>query len=403
MPSYRYTARNERGTAMTGTLAAPNLEALADQLKRTGYLVTQARELTDGGLLTGALERMRGVGYDDLVLFNVQLSKMVRVGIPLMTAMDTLAKQTPNPILREAVSDVARQVEAGSAFSEGLARHPRIFSTLFISMVRAGEASGKLDDILRRLATFTKHQASLRQQILTALAYPSLLLVVGTGAMAFLVMGIIPKFMKIFVDAKVPLPLPTLCLYTLSQILRQHWMVILGGVTAMGLGLRVYVRTPAGRQLLDTALLKVPVVGDLVRQASLSRLTRTLETLLSGGVPVLESLAIAEQTCGNTIVAGACRAAQVSVKRGGTISEPLQRSREVPPMVVQMIKVGESSGTLDQMLAEIAEHYDELVAHGIKRVTALIEPVFLVVMGGMVAFIMASILLPLFRMVNVIK
>jgi type IV pilus assembly protein PilC len=388
---------------VTGILNAPNREALADQLKRMGYLVTRAQELAEGATVEGLLQRLRGVGYDDLVLFNVQLSKMVQVGIPLVTALDTLSQQTDNPRLREAIGEVARGVEGGASFSEALGHHPSIFSNLFINMVRAGEVSGKLDEILRRLAVFAKHQAELREQLKTALTYPMLLLVVGIGAGTFLVMGVIPKFIKIFLEANVPLPLPTWLLFQLSRLLGRYWPVLLATMMVLAVGLRYAVRTPQGRRWWDTILLKIPVVGGLVRKTALSRFARTLETLLSSGVPVLESLSITEQTCGNVVIADVCRTAQAGVKQGGAISETLKVSREFPPMVVQMIMVGEASGALDQMLGEIAEHYDELIRHGLKRLTTLIEPIFLVLMGGMVAFIMASILLPLFRMVNVIR
>ncbi len=403
MPSYKYSARDERGHAVSGTLAAPTPEALADQLKRMGYLVTRAKELSSGASVESLLERLRGVNFDELVLFNVQLSKMVQVGIPLVTALNTLVQQTDHALLRDAIQDVARNVEAGASFSEALARHPAIFSGLFINMVRAGEASGKLDEVLSRLASFAKHQAELRNQLQTALTYPMVLLAAGCLAMAFLVTGIIPKFMKIFLEAHVPLPLPTLLLYQLSQVLIHFGVVLLGLLVLAGVALRQYLRTPVGRRGFDTLLLKIPVIGDLARKAALARTTRTLETLLSSGVPVLEALGIAEQTCGNTVIADVMRNAQGSVRQGGAISESMKASREFPPMVVQMVTVGETSGTLDQMLGEIAEHYDEVIRHGIKRLTTLIEPAFLIIMGGMVAFIMASILLPLFRMVNVIK
>ena len=387
---------------MSGTLTAPSPEALADQLKRTGYLVTKSQALGEGATVDTLLQRLRGVSYDDLVLFNVQLSKMIQVGIPLVSALDTLAQQTENPRLREAIGDVARSVEAGSSFSEALERHSSIFSPLFINMVRAGEASGKLDEILKRLAMFAKRQAELRQQLATALTYPLLLLVVGCSAIIFLITGIIPKFMKIFLEAHVPLPLPTQLLYQAGQLLRMYWIVIAGVIVAILVGLKAALRTPVGRRLWDTWALKMPVIGSLVRKAALSRLSRTLEMLFSSGVPVLESLSIGELTCGNVVIGDVCRHAQTSVRHGGTISEPLKRSPEIPPMVVQMMAVGESSGTVDHMLAEIADYYDELVQHGVKRVTTLIEPAFLIVMGGLVAFIMASVLLPLFRMVNVI-
>ena len=402
MPNYQYTARDERGHAVSGTLAAINSEALADRLKRMGYLVTHSREASEAATVEDLFQRLRGVRDEDMVLFNVQLSKMVQVGIPLVTALETMTRQTGNPRLREAVGDVARNIESGSSFSDALQRHPAIFSPLFINMVRAGEVSGKLDEILRRLATFAKHQAELREQLKTALTYPVLLLIVGLSVMAFLILGIIPKFMTVFLEAGVPLPLPTQLLYQASQVVSRYWIVILGALVAAIVWLGRYVRTPDGRRRFDAVLLKLPVVGDLARKAALSRFARALETLLSSGVSILESLAIAEQTCGNTVIADACRTAQASVKQGGAISDPLRVSGEFPPMVVQMIVVGESSGTLDQMLGEIADHFDELLRYGLKRATTFIEPVFLMVMGGMVAFIMASVLLPLFRMVNVV-
>ena len=403
MPSYRYTARDERGHAVTGTLTAHSPEALADQLRRTGYLVTKSKELVEVGSLATWLQRTQRVGDEALVLFNVQLSTMVQVGIPLVTALDTLAQQTTHPRLRLAIGEVAKTVEAGAGFSEALAQHPTIFSPLFISMVRSGELSGKLDEILRRLAKFTKHQAGLRQQVVTALTYPAFLLLIGTGLGTFLVTGIIPKFMKIFIEAHVPLPLPTQLLYWVSEALRRYGIGILAGMLAAGVGLQRYVRRLEGRRRIDALLLTVPALGDLVRHAALSRLARALETLLSSGVPVLDALSIAHDTCGNLIIADVCRTAQASVQAGGTLSDSLKASHEFPPMVVQMIAVGEVSGTVDRMFGEIADHYDELIQHYIQRLTSLIEPVFLLVMGGMVAFIMASILLPLFRMVNVIR
>lgn len=403
MPQYRYTARDERGNAISGALSAQSPEALADQLKRMGYLITRAEEHADGRAAGAVWARWCWINADDLVLFNVQLSKMVQVGIPLVTALDTLAQQEEHPRLRQVIREVARNVEAGSSFSKALGRHPAVFSELVINMVAAGEMSGKLDEILRRLATFAKHQADLRQQLATAMTYPLVLFVVGCAAAAFLLLHVIPKFITLFLESDVPLPLPTYVLYQLSQLLRRYWLAAIGALLAVGWGLRALIRAPQGRRWFDTLLLRIPVIGDLAGKAALSRLTRTLETLLSSGVPILESLAIAELTCGNTVIADACRAGQASVKRGGSLSDPLRASRDIPPMVAQMVAVGETSGTLDQMLGEIAEHYDELIQHGLKRLTTLIEPIFLIVMGGMAALIMASILLPLFRMVNVIR
>ena len=404
MPQYRYTARDQRGNAVQGTLAAATQEALANQLTRMGYFVTKAHELSAASQSTASFfERLRRVSYDDLVLFNVQLSKMIQVGIPLVTALETLTKQTDNHRLRLAVEDVAKTVEGGASFSEALRRHPAIFSSLFVNMVQAGEVSGKLDEILKRLAEFSRTQATLRQELQSALTYPCLLLVFGIGVMAFLVTGIIPKFVRIFLEAGVTLPLPTRLLYQLSQLLQGYGLLVLFGLGLAGWLIERWVKTPGGRRRVDPLILRIPVIGSLARKVAISRVARTLATLMSSGVPILESLAIVEHTCGNTVIADAIKAVYANVKEGGTVSDPLNTSHEFPPMVVQMVTVGESSGTLDHMLGQIADHYDELVHHGIKRATAFVEPVFLVVLGGMVAFIMASVMLPMFRMVNVIR
>lgn len=402
MPQYKYTARDERGRAVNGTLAATSPEALADQLRRMGYFVTRCRELAAGAAGMAWWPQVNRVGLDDLVLLDVQLAKMVQVGIPLVTALETLAQQTSHPYLQRVVREIAKAVESGSSFSEALVLHPTVFSALFVSMVRAGEASGKLDEILRRLALFAKRHAELRQQLMTALTYPCLLAVMGLGTTVFLLLGIIPKFMKIFLEAGVALPLPTLLLHGVSRLLQHDGLVLLGGGGVVLAALAVWMRTPAGGRQRDALLLKLPVLGELVRRSALAQMSRTLETLLASGVPVLESLAIAEETCGNTLIAETCRAAQRRVKGGGAMSAAFQESGQCPPMVVQMVAIGESSGTVDQMLGEIAQHYDELVQHSLKRLVTLIEPAFLVIMGGMIALIMASVLLPLFRMVNVV-
>ena len=403
MPSYTYTARDERGQAVNGTMLAATPEALADQLKQMGYFVTGARLVPERTAKAQAwLARFSHIRYDDVVLFNVQLAKMVQVGIPLVGALETLVQQTEQGRLRQVIAEVAKHVEGGSSFSDALARHPTVFSPLYVSMIRSGEVSGRLDEILYRLATFSQQQAELRQQLATALTYPCVLFVVGTLVSTFLVTGIIPKFMRIFLEAGVTLPLPTLLLYRLSDVLRHQWVWLVAVVVVLGVALRWYGRTPAGRRLVDTWLLKLPVIGPLLNKVVLCRVARTLETLISSGVPILASLTIVEQTAGNVVIGDVINSVQASVRQGGSLAGPLKASQVFPPMAVQMISVGEASGTLDHMLGQIAEHYELLVRHGIARSTVFIEPLFLMIMGGVVAFIMASILLPMFRLVNVV-
>ena len=388
---------------MTGTMGAPTPEALADHLKQMGYLVTRAEEVSDVGTqLTSALRWTGRVGADQLVLLNIQLSKMIQVGIPLMTALNTLESQTAHRVLRQALGLVARDVEAGLSFSEALARQPHVFSPLFVSMIKAGEASGKLDEILGRLATFSQRQAELREQLRTALTYPCLLLLVGVAIIGFLVVGIIPKFMAIFLEAHVPLPLPTRVLYAISQMVRQHGLIMLAALIGVGTVVRSGLRTSAGRRWWDATVLRLPVVGPLATHAALCRFSRTFESLASSGVPILDALIMLQETSGNIIYQEAIKTVEDSVRQGGSIAEPLKTSGAFPPMAIQMLSIGEASGTLDHMLGQLAEHYDLLLRHGLKRAMAFVEPLFLGIMGSMVAFIMASVLLPMFRLVNVV-
>lgn len=405
MPHYKYTARDHRGQAVNGTLVAPSPDALADELKRKGYLVTRFQPVAERTGQAPGLSWLpkRRLRTDDLVMLNIQLAKMVQVGIPLTTALDTLARQAEQPQLQALMADLARTVEGGSSFSEACTRHPEAFSPLFVNMIRAGEASGKLEEILRRLAVLAKRQAELRQQLITALTYPAALVAFGLAVCTFLIVGIIPKFMTIFTEANVPLPLPTLILYHVSIVLRTAWLPLLVVAAFLPPLAARLLRVRAVRRAADAALMRVPVLGDLVRKAALCRMAQTLGTLFASGVPVLESLEIAEHTCGNLVIAEGLSRVRASVQQGGSIAEPLRADPVFPPMLVQMVSVGEGSGTLDTMLEEMAAHYEELVQHGLKRVMALVEPVLLVVMGAMVALIMASVLLPLFRMVNVVK
>lgn len=404
MPHYRYAARDERGNAVTGTLDAMSQEALADELKRMGYCVTKAREAAGSpAALEAWLSRLRRVSSEERALCNVQLAKLVRVGIPLVNALDTLAQQLTSPTLRTAIRDIAKQVEAGTGFSEALERYPRLFSKMFVSMVRAGEVSGKLDEILIRLADTAKREAEQHQQLRAALTYPAILLIAGIGVTAFLLVGIIPKFMKIFLEAGARLPGPTLALHTASQLFQRWWPLLLGLAVGAGVGFSRYAATVGGRRRLDQLLTRVPVIGELVRTMAVARMARTLATLLSSGVPVLESLDMAERTCGNAVIAECVHQAQSSVRQGRTIAEPFKRAPDMPPMVSSMVSVGESSGTLEYMLGEIAQHYDEMVQYRLKRLMTLIEPCCLVVMGGLVAFIMAAMLLPLFDMASAIR
>jgi len=274
---------------------------------------------------------------------------------------------------------------------------------LFTNMIHAGEVAGNLDEILSRLASFAEHDAELKQRITTAMFYPMILAVAGSLVIILIIVTILPSFAKIFIDANVPLPLPTLILYNANLFIRAFWKYVIAAIVGLYLLLRWYKGTPNGKYAVDKILLNIPVWGKLIRHSTIARLTRTLASLISSGVPMLQALDVAEKTLDNAIISNVLKNVYSSVSKGETISKPLADSGEFPAMPVHMIAVGEETGALDIMLNKVADYYDMATDYSIKRITALLEPIFLVVIGGAVGFIFASILLPIFQMVKTLK
>lgn len=402
MPLYQYKARDEAGKVVRGTMSASSEETLGDRLKKMGYLPTSIKEIPPGITIEGFMERLRRIKYREVIMFNLQLSKMIHAGIPILVGLKAMADQTQNKKMKQVISDVARGVEGGESFSDSLERHPKVFSNLYINMVRAGESSGRLEEVLTRLAEYNQKQEELRQKVKTAVTYPIILAVVGILVSTFIVVSVLPKFMDIFLRARVPLPLPTFILYRISEFIRHSWHWTLLGITVIIIGIRQYVKAPKGRAQFDQIKLRFPLTGKLVRQLLISRFSRTLGTLLSSGVPIIQSLEIVEQVLGNVVLGRVVRNVQTSVSKGESVNGPLKISGEFPAMPVQMIAIGEETGALDEMLMEVSDFYDMAVDYSVKRLTALIEPVFLIIMGAIIGFIMASLLLPIFKMVRLI-
>ena len=305
--------------------------------------------------------------------------------------------------LKRVIGEVARNVEAGNSFSEVLAMHPHLFPGLFINMVKAGEATGHLGAVLDRLAAYLDHQEDLRKKIKGALFYPSILLIAGISVILFVVSFVIPQFVEIFSKAHVPLPLPTRMLYAVGVAMKQYWPLFLFVIGASIFATKWIYRTDKGQIGIDRILLNIGIIGPLVRKVSISRFARTLATLVASGVPILPSLEIVEEVVGNRVMGLAVHQARSAVEGGAILAEPLKVSREFPLDTVQMISVGEETGDLDGMLNKISDFYDRAVGYSIAKLTTLIEPVCLVVMGGMVALIMASLLLPIFDMAKTIR
>lgn len=340
---------------------------------------------------------------EEMILFYIGLSNLIHAGISLKTSLETLAGQIENKKLREAVGGLSRSVEAGQSFSEALSHEPRLFPNLFLNMVRAGEASGKLDMILARYAAYMEEQAELRQKIQGALFYPLILLAAGLGVTLVIVTFIIPQFAEIFLRTGITLPLPTLVLYRLGMGLKQFWVSMILFFLAGGFGLQYFSGTAWGRFQLDRLILKLPLFGHLARKAAISRFGRTFGMLLRAGVPILDSLEIVRGVVGNEVLGRVLERVREAVEKGERVSESLALSGEFPPDTVQLIAVGEETGHLDEMLSKIADIYDRAVGYAVKKLTLLLEPLLLTLMGCMVGFIMGSMLLPMFDMMKVLR
>ncbi len=403
MPSYIYKARDSAGKSVKGNMEAPSKTELIDKLRRMGYMTTAVTELASDRAAISVFDKLKRIKTDDMLMFYIQLANMISAGITILMSLSTLARQIENRALKDAVGDVARQVEGGAALSGAFAGHPGIFTRLFVNMIRAGEASGKLDNVLMKYADFFERQEDLKQKVKGALFYPMILLIVGLSVMLFIVTSVIPQFAELYMKAGVQLPLPTLVVYKIGLAIKGYWYLILGGLFGVWLGLRYYAGTKKGEFFIDRLKLKIPVVGTLYRRVSIARFARTLSTLLASGVPILQSLDITEEIAGNEVLRRVIRDVRRYVEKGERISEPLKVSGEFPPDVVQMVLVGEETGNLDEMLNKIADFYEMTVNYAVKKLSTVIEPVFLVIMGGMVGLIMASMLMPIFDMIKTLR
>lgn len=403
MPAYTYKARDISGRAVQGVMEAVTKVELTDKLHKMGYMATSVTEAAPRFDLGSFTERFRSIRDEDMIMFHVQLSNMMSAGIGLLASLRTLLQQIENRRLRDSLASVMRSVEGGDSFSEALARHPSVFPKIYVDMVRAGEASGKLDVILARLAVFTEQQADLKQKIREALFYPCILLCFGLVVMLAIVTYVIPQFAEIFMKADIPLPLPTLLLYGVGLAIKQFWFSWLLFFGALAIGLQLYAGTPSGKLQMDRLRLGTPVLGSLFRRTAISRFARTLGMLIGAGVPILQSLDMVHEVIANEVLARLVRQTRVAVEKGEKISESLKVSEAFPPDTLQMIAVGEESGRLDEMLNKISDFYDKSMGYSIRKVTAVLEPILLGIMGCFVGFIMASMLLPMFDMMQTLR
>ncbi len=405
MAVFRWQGVSPRGETMGGEMEAPTRDAVLARLRaqRIQPIPTRIKERGKG--LDREL-KIPGLGESiktrDVVVFTRQLGTMIDAGLPIVQCLDILATQTDNTKFRSVIRQLKEDVESGSTFTEALKKHNKIFDDLFVNMISAGEVGGILDTILARLAVYMEKSMKLKAKIKGAMIYPATIITVATGVTAVLLVWVIPVFAELFSSFGQALPAPTQFVINLSNFTIKYFHYILGAAVAAAITLRQMYHTESGRLAMDKAFLQAPVFGDLIRKSSIARFTRTLSTLVSSGVPILDSLLITAKTSGNKVVERAVLATRTSISEGNSISDPLVQSKVFPPMVCQMIAVGESTGALDAMLQKIAEFYEDEVDNMVANLTTLMEPLVILFLGTIIGGLVVSMYLPIFKLGSVI-
>ncbi len=400
MAVFAFSGRTRTGQTISGEMEAPSREAVVAQLRRQQVLATsikpKARDIAISIPGFGAKANER-----DLAVITRQLATMIDAGLPLVQCLDILAQQQEKKLLKSTLQDIRQDVEGGSTFSAALKKHPKVFSGLYTNMVEAGEAGGILDTILNRLAAYIEKAMTLKKRVKTAMFYPATIVSVALVVVTFLLMYVIPTFEQLFAGFGASLPLPTVIVLKLSNFVQAYILFIVGGLVGTVVGLRMYYRTEGGKRAIDGLLLRLPIFGPLIRKVAVAKFTRTLGTLVSSGVGILDGLDITARTAGNKVVEDAILKARTTIAQGKTIAEPLQASKVFPPMVTQMIAVGEQTGALDRMLNKIADFYDEEVDSSVAGLTSLLEPLLVIFLGVIIGGVVIAMYLPIFKLITV--
>lgn len=402
MIKYNYVAKDKNGYTLNGSLDALSESEVAEALHKKDLTIITIEQAKGKPAKSGIKRNGQKVKLDDLVIFTRQLATMIESGIPLVHALGILSEQVENPVLRNVVISVRQDIEAGMSFCDSLAKHPKVFSELFINMARAGESSGMLDDILDRLATYLEKTSALNRKIRSSLVYPAVVVFMAVVITAVLLLKVVPTFKGIFDVLGGQLPIPTQILIFISDLLRKYFLFTVLAFGGMGFFFKRYISTERGRYNFDSAQLKAPVLGELFRKLSVAKFSRTFSTLVKSGVSVLSALDIVSKTSGNKVVEEAVLSCSKAVRDGESIAQPLLRSGVFPPMVCRMISVGEQTGQLEKMLTKIADFYDEQVDAATSALTSMIEPLVIAFLGVVVGGIVISLFLPVFKISQLI-
>jgi type IV pilus assembly protein PilC len=399
MAVFVYTGRTRGGQTLSGEMEAPSREAVVAKLRTQQVVATsvkgKAKDITFPGFGGKVVEK-------DIVVFTRQFATMIDAGLPLVQCLEILASQQENKLFKKTLTDIRQSVEGGSTFAAALKQHPKVFTSLYANMVEAGEAGGILDTILNRLAQYMEKAMALKKKVKSAMVYPSTIVSVAVVVVIFLLVFVIPTFKSMFEGFGATLPLPTQIVLELSRIVRTYFLYGVAAIVGAIVALKWWYGTTNGRWAVDSFLLKTPIFGILIRKVAVAKFTRTLGTLISSGVAILDGLDITARTAGNKVVEAAVYKTRASISEGKTIAEPLKDSGVFPPMVVQMIAVGEQTGALDAMLSKIADFYDDEVDSAVTNLTSLLEPMLMVFLGVVIGGVVIAMYLPIFKLVSVV-
>lgn len=401
MPSFEYSVRDKRGQALKGYMEAPGIREAALKLREEGYYITslQPRGEVKAGLKSQTNKMFqKKVTLRELLIFTRQFGVMIRAGVNLASCLNLMTQQTENPFFASVIHQIRRDVEGGDTLHGAMAKYPKIFPTIYIHMVEAGEASGQLETVLFSLVDHLEREFELKKKVTGAMTYPAVIVVVAIAVVFILMTAVIPQFLTIFTDAGMELPVLTRVLIATSDMFTEYWYIILLLLTGTVGGIRFLYNTPKGRQSIDRILYNLKIIGPVIQKLASARFSRTLATLLNSGIMIIPSLEMVERVVGNTIIASAIAEARLNITQGTGLAKPLIEKGVFPPMVTQMITVGEETGELSRLLEQVADFYEKEAGYAIETLTSLIEPAIIIVLGVVVAIIVAAIMIPMFEM-----
>lgn len=403
MPIFTYKVGREDGSILVKEVEAENGEMLRRELEESGYLVLQLKRRHAFSLGAGLTGVARKQTSEDFLIFNQELMVLLKAGLPIVQSLDILIERTPNAFFKEALSDVKTEVRGGKALSDAMGKHPRFFPELYTNSLRAGERTGNLSEVLERFIAYLKQMITVKRHIISAVTYPIFLIGFTVILMAVLLTYVVPSFSEIYSDFKAELPLPTIILMNFTRFLRSYVLVFAGALILAVYGFRVWYRNPKGRRAVDANLLKVPLLGSVIQGYVISTMTRTLATILAGGIPMLQALEMVAKSVTNREVSQSLEYTQERVREGMSLAGALEETGIMPPMTIRMIEVGEATGALETMLNNISSFYEEEVTVKVQRLTNLIEPVIMLGLGLVVGSIVIIMYLPIFELAGTVK